>query len=162
MASAGRKERGGSERVGREKCSRIPIQKLTMRSTPLFPFYLLKVLPGVPDCFFGATQHAIPLLSGSGALFASAVLSPVLHALAMAAPLALTPSLEDEDKKDYDLSSTEEPLKQTRLNKYFGTSHVVQPRTLKSRHLVLISIGGTIGTGKLSSSPTRFVRNEED
>jgi len=97
---------------------------------------------------------------GSGALFASAVFSPFLHALAMAAPLALTPSLEDEDKKDYDLPSTEEPLKQTRVNKYFGTSEVVQPRTLKSRHLVLISIGGTIGTGKLSSSAKRIVRNE--
>jgi len=65
----------------------------------------------------------------------------------MAAPLALTPSLEDEDKKDYDLPSTEEPAQQTRVNKYFGTAQVDSPRTLKSRHLVLLSIGGTIGTG---------------
>jgi len=91
-----------------------------------------------------ASEHATRFSPGPVFFFAFFF---SLYALAMAAPLALTPSLEDEDKKDYDLPSTEEPAQQTRVKKYFGTAQVDPPRTLKSRHLVLLSIGGTIGTG---------------
>ncbi|GAA5929168.1 amino acid permease [Sporobolomyces koalae] len=64
----------------------------------------------------------------------------------MAAPLALTPSL-DEDKKSIDLAPEVQPEQEGKVHKIFGSSSTAPPRTLKSRHLTLLSIGGTIGTG---------------
>lgn len=63
-----------------------------------------------------------------------------------------SPSLEeDDDKKSLELLP-EQPAKQgesTRVQKLLGSAGTPPPRTLKSRHLTLISIGGTIGTVSL-------------
>ncbi|GAA5948701.1 hypothetical protein JCM3765_004979 [Sporobolomyces pararoseus] len=76
-----------------------------------------------------------------------------------------SPSLEelDEDKKSLNLlsdqsrptraqkysdqSTPEAAAPSSKVQKFFGSSTTPPPRTLKSRHLTLISIGGTIGTG---------------
>ncbi|GAA6058926.1 hypothetical protein JCM10212_002878 [Sporobolomyces blumeae] len=70
----------------------------------------------------------------------------------MAAPVAHSPSLDEEYKKTSSLdlpalNASDEQAPRSKLQKYLGTSQQSSPRTLHSRHLVLVSIGGSIGTG---------------
>ncbi|GAA5831043.1 hypothetical protein JCM3766R1_006215 [Sporobolomyces carnicolor] len=62
-----------------------------------------------------------------------------------------SPSLEeDEDKKSLEYLPQDGAVaaeSSSRVKKLFGAADTPPPRTLKSRHLTLISIGGTIGTG---------------
>lgn len=65
-----------------------------------------------------------------------------------------SPSLEeDEDKKSLEYLPQDGAVaaeSSSRVKKLFGAADTPPPRTLKSRHLTLISIGGTIGTVRLA------------